>query len=98
VHTHLSLKYVYILILKYSESYYVKNLAEPILFNILLKCHYRRRRAGSLVLNLCPLAPTAVSLAPKPIDLAMAQGKRKSSDAHTSSRATESFSRAVTHR
>ena len=28
----------------------------------------------------------------------MAQGKRKSSDAHTSPRVTESFSRAVTHR
>jgi len=59
---------------------------------------YRRRRAGSLAPNPYPLAPTAASLAPKPIGLAMAQGKRKSSDAHTSSRATESFSRAVTHR
>ena len=34
----------------------------------------------------------------KPIGLAMAQEKQKSSDSHTSSRATESFSRAVTHR
>ena len=32
------------------------------------------------------------------IGLAMAQGKRKSSDTHTSTRAIESFSRAVTHR
>ena len=33
-----------------------------------------------------------------PIGLAMAQRKRKSSDTHTSPRAIESFSRAVTHR
>jgi len=36
---------------------------------------YRRRRAGSLAPNPYPLAPTAASLAPKPIGLAMAQGK-----------------------